>query len=55
MSKKHFIELARIMRENKNNMSQANFTKMCRDLASFCAKQSSTFRMSTFLEACGVE
>ena len=51
MSKKHFIELAKILAENP-----ADFTETAkRLLADFCAAQNPNFDKACFLKASGVK
>ena len=51
MSKKHFIELAKILAENP-----AHFTETAKlKIADFCVKQNSMFDRAKFLLAAGVK
>ena len=59
MSKKHFIELARIIRDHSNPKlftfsAVSNAQLIAEHLADFCAKQNPNFDRARFLEACNV-
>jgi len=49
MSRKHFVEIARIMREHNAD------GVLIRDIADFCYTQNEFFDRYRFYEACGLE
>lgn len=55
MTKKHFTELAMIMKANEKNIPDVAFIRMCNELADFCARYNPNFDRAKFLAACGVE
>jgi hypothetical protein len=60
MSKKHFIELAEIIRVNSNpklhgDEARQAVAQVAQDLADFCKRQNSNFDRARFLEACNVK
>lgn len=53
MKKKHFIELARIIKEAREYISDANLYKIANRIADYCETQSHTFDRDRFLKLCG--
>lgn len=51
MTKKHFIELAKLLAQNPNDFTEAAKIK----IADFCVKQNSMFDRAKFLLAAGVK
>jgi hypothetical protein len=51
MSKKHFIELAKLLASNPNDFTEAAKLK----IADFCASQNPGFDKARFLKAAGVK
>jgi hypothetical protein len=53
MSRKHFIELAKMVASMKGQMSEENRKVVAEKLATVCASANSYFRHSQFMTACG--
>lgn len=55
MSKRHFEELARIVKEGLSFLSLADKKRVAMELADFCKSQNPRFDRSRFYKACGFE
>jgi hypothetical protein len=53
MSRKHFIELAKVVASLKGQMTEENRKVLAEKMANFCAEQNSMFRPARFMSACG--
>ena len=55
MTKKHFVKLAAIIRDNENIADDGTGLAIAEDIADMCAAENPQFDRRRFLEACGVE
>jgi hypothetical protein len=53
MSRKHFIELAKMVASMKGQMSEENRKVVAEKLATVCASANGYFHHSRFMTACG--
>lgn len=53
MTRKHFNEIAAILKYNSDKTHPAIFSKMVLDFAEMCAKENSNFNVNKFYEASG--
>tara|TARA_R110000782_G_scaffold5831_4_gene20159 strand:+ start:2726 stop:2890 length:165 start_codon:yes stop_codon:yes gene_type:complete len=54
MSRKHFQELAEIVK-NSSNLSDTQRAELARDIAVFCMDHNNNFNRQKFLDACEVD
>lgn len=55
MSRKHFQELADMVKAASDYLSDAQRSLLARDLCIFCLEQNDRFNKEKFLEACEVD
>jgi len=55
MTKKHFIELATVLRDLRASLSATDHLAACRAIAAMCRRANPRFDTERFLTACGVE
>lgn len=53
MTRKHFTEIAEILKYASNKTHPALFSKMVLDFAEMCAKENPNFNVNKFYEASG--
>lgn len=53
MTRKHFEQIAEILKHNSNKTHPAVFSKMVLDFSELCAKENPDFNVVKFHEACG--
>jgi diaminopimelate decarboxylase len=54
MSRKHYRQLAEVIRTNLQLVDEASVAKVARDLADVLKRDNSAFRYDTFFAACGL-
>jgi hypothetical protein len=52
MTKKHFVELAKLMCRTRKFLTHNAYIVICHDMADLCARNSANFNRTKFMEAC---